>query len=124
MMRAVLGVAAGIVVTAGAYFFARQSFTDETVAAGVVLGGALGTVVAGFSGGAQVAFLKIHPHSNASFVAFGVGFFAKLLTLAAGILLLGAPNSRFHPAGFAVAFVAAAIVVSGFALSEVLKKNF
>lgn len=124
MNRVILGAIAGAVFAAICYGFGLLAFPgDPTVARGALVGAFGGALVACASGGAQVALVARQPQSNASFTAFGVGFFAKLLILGAGILTFGTRDLGCHPAGFGVAFVAASILVSGFTLSALLSNK-
>lgn len=86
----------------------------------VGLGGVLGTLLSGFSAGAQVALLEKRPQSNASLGAMVVGFFAKLSVLAAGILLLRAIESPWSPTAFGVSFFLASALVAAIALSALV----
>ncbi|MBI3817589.1 MAG: hypothetical protein HY286_02775 [Planctomycetes bacterium] len=122
MRRTVYGVIAGLLISALGFWIATAAFAnDPRVARGVALGGVVGTIVSSVGGGAQVALLRRNPKSNASFVAFGASFFAKLMFLVVGILLLGTVELGLNPAAFGVAFVAASIVATGFVLSALVQ---
>lgn len=120
--RLFIAITLGVLATVGAYFTAPAVAPQNgTVPPAILLGGLVGTAVGAISAGLQVALLMKKPASNASFLAFGGGFFAKLFVLVVGILLLGQPGSSMNPAAFAVAFLASAILVGAVILSKILQ---
>ncbi|MFN0208082.1 MAG: hypothetical protein ACKVS6_17390 [Planctomycetota bacterium] len=121
--RIIAGAFFGFLATAAGYVVCQNaSELRPEVALGVAVGGALGTVVATISCGAQVALVIRKPASNASFTAFAGGFFTKLLVLVVGILLLNRPGSAMDATGFGISFLCTAGIVSIIILSLLTKK--
>ncbi|HKD99477.1 MAG TPA: hypothetical protein VKE69_00590 [Planctomycetota bacterium] len=122
MKRALLGAAIGLAATALAslLFWMRDL---DSVALGVAIGGAAGSLIAAASAGSQVALVHLLPRSNASLAAMVAGFAAKLLALAVGILVLWRPGAPADAVAFAIALVAASLVTTGVILPALLPRR-
>jgi hypothetical protein len=122
MRRASLGALAGFLATLAAFlvFWLQGEPGPRRIAWGVALGGVLGSLLAGASCGAQVAFVRHRPASNASFAAMVSGFAAKALALAVGILLLRGSDAPADPVGYGVALVGASVVTAAVVLPALL----
>lgn len=121
--RIIAGAFFGFLATATGYVVCQNaSELRPEVARGIAVGGALGTLIATVSCGAQVALVARKPTSNASFTAFVAGFFTKLAVLVVGILLLNRPGSSLDATSFGISFLCAAGIVSMIILSLLTKK--
>lgn len=122
MARTILGLLTGLLLTAVAAAVALGAeWAGPRHGWAIALGGGLGGLVAAASAGAQVILLLRSPRSSASYGAFVAGFFAKLLVLVVGILLLGREGSPMDPATFGVAFLCSSALVTLVALSSIVR---
>jgi hypothetical protein len=117
-LRIAIALLAGFAATGLAWILCRNAGESRAaLGSGIAIGGLLGTTVSVVFCGAQVAFVRHKPRSNASLAAFAGGFFTKLVLLVVGILLLHPMEETASPVGFGVAFLAASLLAGAIVYS-------